>query len=255
MKVNGIKYLNSNLYDKIIIRRLEEGIKIDIKGKSKINTIKTSTIFYDEIKNLSDKEKISEIVEYFLRNNKIQHLEDRKKLTHYNGKFTVIGGPRELLMQIKKEDIDNNILKLLKEKYIKDREEFLIKHNDIELICIGESFYKSSYQMIENDFYREVPYININLKQCRGKLEDFEYDFFMKFIEEKINNSEKIICVSPKEKAIIELRAGEVYLKCDECTICLSHELYLRIQHLIYNHNLLFEETKKLQLTFEGYNS
>ena len=59
MKINGLRHLNSNWYNSIMIRDRGLELKIDVKSDTSVDTIKVSPSFYEGIKDLSDKEKIT----------------------------------------------------------------------------------------------------------------------------------------------------------------------------------------------------
>lgn len=94
MKINGLKHLNSNFYDSIMFRDCGIELKVDVKNKDVVETIKTTPSFFDSIKDLSDKEKVSVIVKYFLRNNQISCLNDRDYVERYKGHFLSVKGTR-----------------------------------------------------------------------------------------------------------------------------------------------------------------
>ena len=50
MKINGLKHLNSNFYDSIMIRNKANEIQVDVKTEDKIKTLKSSYSFFDRIK-------------------------------------------------------------------------------------------------------------------------------------------------------------------------------------------------------------
>lgn len=257
MKFNGLKHLNSNWYDYIMIRNLNiDEIKVNIKNELKIDTLKNKKTFYDTIKHLSEKEKIKEIIRYYLRNNKIYCLNDKCQLSHYNGYFTVIEGERNLYLQLKEKTIDKEILDEIIKKYITDRYEYLF-NNDFGKIDIGCSYKESSYYI---DIYRnEVEKVlNINLKENNKKLLSFEENFIMNYINYLFNKTEKEIYFRSVDISIYmykhyeTLNFGEfpgLYFYNDDFIIKVNNGLLNKIYPLMINHNKMFKESKKLQLT------
>lgn len=57
MKINGLKHLNSNFYDYIMIRNKKDEITIEVKNSVNVPTTKNNKTFYSTIKNLDEKEK------------------------------------------------------------------------------------------------------------------------------------------------------------------------------------------------------
>lgn len=256
MKFNGLKYLNSNWYDYIMIRNLYlDETKIDIKCNDKIDNITISPIFYDNIKKLSDKDKINEIIRYYLRNNKIHSLEDNAILNYYEGNFIAIEGTRNLYLQLKEDSIDNEIKKEIKEKYIKDRYEYIFNNNfkNIE-ICLLES--ETSYSTyIEN----EEEILSINLMNREKNLLPFEKEFFNEFIKYLFNTTNKKIDYYVKGASVHylknfqNLKFGEFfgfYFKSDKFLIKVNKSLFNDLYYLMIEHNNKIDNIKKLQLNF-----
>ena len=109
MRINGAKYLNNNWYETIMIRNMDNGIQVDVKSKTKPETIKNEFSFTQELKDLTDKDRISEIIRYFLRNNKIKYI-GYNSVPNHHGKFFSIIGSRNLYINVDKEYLDERII-------------------------------------------------------------------------------------------------------------------------------------------------
>lgn len=257
MKINGLKHLNNNFYDYIMIRNLDmEYTKIDVKSDLKIDTLKNKNTFYNNIKNLSEKDKIKEIIRYYLRNNKIYSITDKCELSHYDGYFTVIEGNRNLYLQLKENSLDKEILNEIKEKYIMDRYQYVTK-NDFNKIDISYSYRESSCYL---DKYRnEIENVlNITLKDNDGRLVKFEEEFILNYMNYLFSKSDKKINYYPvgisiyMNKHFDTLKFGEypgLYYYNDDFIIKVNNNLMKKIDHLVYNHNKYLNDVKKLQLS------
>lgn len=257
MKFNGLKHLNSNWYDYIMIRNLNSyETKIDVKCSDKINTLKSNPTFYNNIKCLDDKNKINEIIRYYLRNNKIHSLEDNAIIKHYDGNFIAIEGTRNLYLQLKEDSLDKEILDEIKEKYIRDRYEYLF-NNDFQNIeiCLREKE-TSYYTYIENE--EEILSISLIVKD--KTLLDFERKFFDKFIKYIFDKTDKKINYYVNGLSVYyarnfyNLKFGEffgLYFKSDKFLIKANKSLFNDLYSLMISHNNKIEDVKKLQLSFD----
>ncbi len=260
MKVNGLKHLNSNFYDSIMIRNKSNEIQVDVKNTDKIETLKNSYSFFDKIKNLSDKEKVNEIIRYYLRYSSISRISN-EYLSHYDGLFSVVEGTRNMFLQINKGQADDTIFDEIINKYIIDRAKYL-QGCEICNIAITTSISSgSNYGYYKNESNNEE-YVYLHLRgNANNELVDFENKFFIEFINTKINDVDERIEAFTQDytdmywhyyKRGFEDCAG-CYIKCSKFTIRLDRILYNMIVPFVYNHNLKIKESKKLQLTFDDY--
>ena len=257
MKINGIKHINNNFYDYIMIRNLYlDETRIDTKSDLNIDTLKSSKTFYNSIKHLNEKEKINEIIRYYLRNNKIYSISDKCVLSHYDGYFTVIEGNRNLYLQMKEDSLDKKILNEIKEKYIMDRYEY-ITNNNLNKIDISYSYKESScyIEKYRNDI-EDV--LNIILKDNNKKLLDFEEEFILNYMNYLFSKRDKKINYRFVGISIYmynhfdTLKFGEfpgLYFYNNDFIIKVNDNLFSKIEPLVYNHNKVLKDAKKLQLT------
>ena len=257
MKIKGLKHLNSNFYDYIMIRNLyNEETKVELNSDLKIDTLKMGKTFYDTIKKLEEKEKIKEIIRYYLRNNEIFSLKDMCKIKHYDGYFTIIEGSRNLYLQLKEDSLDKEILKEIKEKYIKDRDKYVSNNvfNKIEVSCYDKEMY-CYLDKYRND---SENVLDITLKVDNKKLLDFEEEFILNYINYLFNQSDKKIYYRTVGISIYmykhfdTLKFGEfpgLYFYNDDFIIKVNESLFSDIYYLMDKHNKELENIKKLQLT------
>lgn len=253
MKINGLKHLNDNFYDSIMIRNKKDGLQVDVKNDTKNWNIKKFVFFFDRIKNLNDKEKVDEIIRYYLRYSSINSISN-EYLSHYYGLFSVIEGTRNLFLQINKGQADDTIFDEIINKYVMDRTKYL-SESDISNIAITISISSgSNYGYYKNEGNNEE-YIYLHLRgNANNELVDFENKFFIDFINRKIDEVDEKIYIFTQDytdmywhyyKRGFEDSAG-CYIKCSRFTIRLDRILYNMIMPLIYNHNLRLKEQKKL---------
>lgn len=252
MKINGLKHLNSNFYDSIMIRDRGLELKVDVKNDNGVDTIKISPSFYDGLRDLSDKEKVSEIVRYFLRNNKIKYLDDRCYVLRYKGHFLKVGGSRDLFLQLSSDNVEKGLVKEIINKYVVDRNEFLFKNQDIRNIEIFYGGNCPSYKVKED-------ILTIRLMSEGRKLCAFERNFLDWFIKQKIDNTtERIDACAQNYIYVATTRFGNnsgYYFKCDDFIISVDKDFYDRFYECIEKHNKTIIDSKKLQLTFYDYNN
>lgn len=256
MKISSLKHLNSNWYNTIMIRNLNScETKVDVKCYDKIQTTKSNYTFYNHIKNLNDKDKIKEIIRYYLRNNKIYSLEDDAIIKHYDGNFIAIEGTRNLYLQLSEGSLDKEILDEIKEKYIRDRYEFLF-NNTFKNIEIRLYNNISSYYVYEEN---NEKILSIHLLAKGKELLSFEKDFLDQFTNYLFNNTDSKIYYyseglsSYYVKNYHNLKFGEhpgIYFKGTNLVISINRNLFNDFYDLMYCHNNKIEEAKKLQLTF-----
>lgn len=264
MKINGLKHLNSNWYDSIMIRNINKNETIvDVKNSTKIDTIKSDSSFYNEIKKLSDKEKIAEIIKYYLRNNRIISIKSKEELEKYKGEFLTIRGSRDLYLQLDKNSVDKNIINLIINKYIQDRK--CVYNNTLKNIKVSFGEGESYYTIVNDDFlYKDEEVLSIKLASINNKLLSFEEDFFINFIKEKINNVDEEVEFKYKNglpqfllfKGIESMRFSDYkgyYIKCDKFNIRLDEEIFYKVINIVNEHNNNLKKHKKLQLSFDNY--
>lgn len=265
MKINGLKHLNSNWYNSIMIRNKNfSDIQIDIKASNVPETIKTKPSFYEKIKSLNEKEKINEIIRYFLNYNKIKSLDNNKYLENYKKEFIAVTGSRELYLRIDKNKVDKEITQEIIKKYILDRNEFIsnnINEKNIE-IFFGDN--ETSYDIYTEDFYyKNEPVLSLRLMNEERRLYQFEEDFLISFINLKISNVDEEIKYKyanglPQKiyfNGIDAMRFGDyngTYITCSKFIIKLDTKLLNKIIPMINEHNNKIKHMKKLQLTFKN---
>jgi len=245
MKIEGQKYLDKNNYSRIVIDLLGSEYITKVKCKKDYATIKEDHSFTDEIKNLNNDEKVIEIVDYFLRNNKIIQLNECG-LTGYQGKFSIAYSSGDRLLALKLPDNELGYLigcKLL-DKYYNDRCEYCL-NNDITKIYTS-NFIKACYYG-ENELCLLSKYNVLN--------EDDEI-FLRKVILNKLDyeHEAKIEYLNAGLKMPYGVEYKVPHLICGDLKITLCDGSIIRsISRIIESYNQELKKANEKQLVLKGW--
>lgn len=254
ISVNGLKELNTDDYSLIIIRESKEKFRIDVKSiRNHLETTPNNHYISDELENLDDHKKIINIVEYFLRNNRINYVGDNKILKRYDGRFAIASGGRKLCMQVFDKKL-SSISKMIMSKYFMDRAVFFEECKDIPLYEVSVSDDQGSY-------IRSVgsngEYINIVLKRNGQQLANFEKRFLQELIYDRLTNigeEAKIIQPSIFYKELGSYVNLGKYLICGNFSMRLyGDELNGPVREVMNRYNDERKQAKKMQLRMEGF--
>ena len=220
---------------------------MDVKKKRNIDK-SIEKFSYSKIKELPDKEQINIITKFFLDNNKINYINSNEHIDRYEGTFFAIRGNRNMALQVDESTLDKNIMKIIIMKYIKDRITFLnsININNIYL----EKSNKTCFEVKTDYLFNDNNYVMLNLKTTKNnELIQFEKDFLINFIKNKLKDLNEIVKVSYvsdfNEDYSKEWNGYNI--KCNSFSIKLKENLFMLIENIITEHNKLINE-KKLQL-------
>jgi len=251
--INGLKSLEANDYERIIIREKNGKYQIDVKPpKNKIKTSKANWYLSNDLNGKTAEEKIVLIIDSFLRNTKINYVHNNKYLSHYDGKFSGVTGTRELYFQLFTEKL-GNIPKMLMDKYFKDRLEFCVLNNAITSYNIWSTSRTSSYERVDANYGSSITF---HLLQKNGKLANFEKKFLADLIEEKLYESgEK----ANLERKIVDYEeTGTIdfgyFLTCGNLIMRLREQIIVNeVTEVVNKYNKERETVKKMQLKLEGF--
>ncbi|MBQ7136365.1 MAG: hypothetical protein IJO43_00110 [Bacilli bacterium] len=252
--IRGLKQLNADDYSAIIIREGKEGFRVDVKAsKNSLDTTKNNHYISDELQNLDAHQAIINIVEYFLRNNKIDYIGDKKILQRYDGKFGIVSGKRKLYMQVSDKKL-SGIPKMVMGKYLMDRAAFFEECKDIPFYEASVSADQTSYVKSRGN---DGDFVSMTLKTNGDGLANFEKRFLQEFIYDRLTNigeEAKIIhpCVFYKELGTY-VDLGK-YLVCGDFRMRLyGHELNGPVREVMNRYNDERKQAKKMQLRMEGF--
>ena len=256
MELRGLKYIDANDYYSLMIRDTEKGLKVNAQGDMKYQTIKSSFPISLELDRNDEEKTKNELVSYFLRNNKINMIEDNLILSRYDGKFLgALSGDKGLYLQIKKNDNSIDIAKKILDKYIIDRYQTVFNEEDVVIYKIDTAD-KSSYRVYEVNGEKRV---EITLKRKPHSLDivQIEKEFLEEFISEKLSMIDEVVELKRKKIYFTHfenfLDQGRTFDTKKFSIIIKDDKLVEIFYNLIYTHNINIEENKKLQLKLKGF--
>lgn len=249
--LNGKKKLDSNDYQAIIIRKLEKGYIVNVQKKRNPSNTEQQTIkFSSSLKGLTDDKQIVEIIEYFLRNNKINRLEDYGLMHCYEGSFSLVKSNKSTLaLQIPKNINNCDIAKKILDKYRSDRWEYLYQNSDVSKYEIYTSSYSSysSYELTKKETEKEK-HIKLNVNSLDTK-------FLEEFFKEKLNEIGEYASVD--QDYVFSKDTGYVilgtYLSCGNLRIKLDKKNIPMTEKIVNEYNKELESYKEKQLKLEGF--
>ena len=118
MRIEGIRQLDQNFYDTIVVRN---GI-IKVNGKL-LDTVTLGNSFSESLRGGKSDEEIKDaVIEYFLRYNRINFISS--DFSRINGLMFYVGSQSEKLLIIDNDEMSESKAKILR-RYISDRDDFL----------------------------------------------------------------------------------------------------------------------------------
>lgn len=240
MKIEGIRQLDQNFYDTIVVRN---GI-IKVNGKL-LDTITLGNSFSESLRGKSDKEIKDAVIEYFLRYNRINFISS--DFSRINGLMFYVGSQSEKLLIIDNDEISESKAKILR-RYISDRDNFLY-NSSASTYSINTNYANSSSYNITRDGN-----IRFNLARESTGIPQYESEFLERFINH-IFGDEYIKVIPRGKKELedgVELVSGEKRVIAREFT----KDLMKKVDE--HNKKCDFirkekEEAMKLQLKMEGF--
>ena len=245
MKIEGKKYLDKNNYNKIVIDLLGKEYSVKVKCSKDYNCIDSDYLFTDELNNLNDNEKVIEIVEYFLRNNKIFEIADTN-LKGYEGGFSIAYSSPDRLLAVKLPDnefgklIGNKILK----KYYDDRKLYCLT-NDIKSISSSYgkgTFYGDNKVCLITKYSELTKSEELFLKELILDKLDYEHRAYFDFLE--------------SDTGIEDIKFKAPHLVCGDLKIRFGSESIIRsVDKIVYAYNCELRKEKEKQLVMKGWNA
>ena len=198
VKLTGKNKLDANVYNNIVIREVDGNFIVKVIG-DKLGD-KYESISYkltDDMKKMDASEKIIAIVDSFLENTQIDSIETESLYAGYDGMFITIDGTRRLCLQINNSELLKMIIKMVKNKYDRDRYEYCDSTDVNSLYGIFLNSKQSSYtrQCISCDDCEShgdscgdtcPSYIQFKLMYVNGKMASFDEKFISRFIYDKL---------------------------------------------------------------------
>lgn len=251
---NGIKKLDANFYERIIIIEDPQthNYRISVKGEdNKLNGIYPTnpSAFSKRIRGLSDEEKITEIVSYYLDYHKIKSIGD-KYIDYYDKCSCVESDFGDLILKVHKPlDIYRKCIL----KYGKDRKDFLSENSDIINYEISISQKESLYQIREFETSKQI---ELRLQYKDDSLWKYDEEFIKEFIYEKLNSIgvPALIVGESYYWPAFENYLQATVLTCGNLQVHISDSRVKSVLSEVVNkYNESLEKRKRLQLKMEGF--
>ena len=244
MKIDGQKYLDKNNYNKIVMNLLGSEYKVSVKCEKDYETEKNNYSFTDDLIDLSDNEKVIQIVEYFLRNSKLNEIKE-SRYNGYTGMFSIATGSngRQLAIKLPKNELGELIGKRIVDKYYHDRKEYFL-NNEIKVICFSD--------MIRNCYYSEN---TLCLLGQYGELNENEAYFLEQIILDKLDyNHQANIEFSDIDSGIAGAHYSVPHLICGDLKIRIgSYAVARNIAKIVTKYNQELKKEKEKQLVLKGW--
>ena len=258
MKFSGAKYLDANDYNRLVIKNLYEELRVIVNGNviSKDETLKSNFPFTKDLKKMNEDEVITQLVDYFLRYNQINGVEECVYLKCHTGHFTGITSDKSnLFLQVPLNDNTRKIPKKILDKFYLDRYLSCICNDDIK----NYEIYTSSKSVYKEEETQDKKTMKIYLKRIplSSSLMKAELEFLSEFLKEKLGSFEEEIYL---EKAGAYFTTFEQflntyhYLKIGDTYIWIKDKSLLPIvDEIIMEHNNEIRNAKSMQLKMKGY--
>lgn len=240
MKIEGIRQLDQNFYDTIVVRNGE----IKVNGKV-LDTVTLGKSFSESLRGKSDEEIKNAVIEYFLRYNRINFISS--DLSRINGLMFYVGSQSEKLLIIDNDEMSESKAKILR-RYISDRDNFLYNSTASTYTINTNYANSSSYNTTREGNIR------FNLARESTGIPQYESEFLERFINHIF--ADEYIKVIPRGKK--ELEDGVELVSGEKRVIAkvFTKDLMKKVDE--HNKKCDFirkekEEAMKLQLKMEGF--
>lgn len=240
MKIEGIRQLDQNFYDTIVVRNGE----IKVNGKV-LDTVTLGKSFSESLRGKSDEEIKNAVIEYFLRYNRINFISS--DLSRINGLMFYVGSQSEKLLIIDNDEMSESKAKILR-RYISDRDNFLYNSTASTYTINTNYANSSSYNTTREGNIR------FNLARESTGIPQYESEFLERFINHIF--ADEYIKVIPRGKK--ELEDGVELVSGEKRVIAkvFTKDLMKKVDE--HNKKCDFirkekEEAMKFQLKMEGF--
>ena len=257
MKLTGAKYLDANDYSRLVIKNLYEELKVNASGSiTKDKTLKSDFPFTKDLKKMTKDEAITQLVDYFLRYNQINGVEECAYLPRHTGHFTGISSDESnMFLQVPLNDNTRKIPKKILDKFYLDRYLSCMCNHDIK----NYEIYTASKSAYKEEETQDKKTMKIYLKRIplSSSLMKVEAEFLRDFLKEKLDSFEEEIYleeVGAYFTAFEQFLNIYQYLKIDDTYIWIKDKSLLPIvDKIIMEHNSEINNAKSMQLKMKGY--
>lgn len=254
MKINGVKYLDANNFDKLIIREKKDDINIKATSNCSYETDKSKYPISKELRTMNIDDAKFEVIDYFLRNNAINCLKDNVFLSYYEGRFSKIGTPgRELYLQAIMTPNSRKMLNNIFQKFYYDRDKEIYASDNIDVYEVYISN-ESSYRTYELNGIK-IFEIKLNYKDGIYKISKKDMEFLTEFVKHKLSlcDSEAVVKSFKYVNSILMgYYENDHHLICDNLNIAIKDNRLLPLfDNIADEYNIKLKERNKKQLKLE----
>lgn len=258
LKINNINLLNENDYDRVIIKKRNNGYHVSVKRvRESVPKMKGKNKWSSNLRRLDDVSKLKEIINYHLEYTTINKIREEVVLPYYGSIFTEIGGNRTIYLDMH-SCIFNDIKKNVRIKYYNDREKTIENNKDINYYSISASD-ESSYKIIDDGFVStmEIKLLSYQngINGCRY-LDDVENLFLKDFLWDKFYKEDQDAKIENQnlynEEDENYVNLG-YFVTCGNLTVSVDKELLPNVVNVVENYNKEREKEKSMQLKLEGF--
>lgn len=240
MRIEGIRQLDQNFYDTIVVRNGE----IKVNGKV-LDTVTLGKSFSESLRGKSDEEIKNAVIEYFLEYNRINFVSS--DFSRMNGSMFYVGSQSGKLLIIDNDEMSEGKAKVLR-RYVNDRDSFLY-NNCADTYSISTNYGSTSSYTITRDGN-----LKFNLARESTGIPQYESKFLERFInhifvDEYIRVIQRgnkeledgVELVSDKKRVIARVLTKDLMKKVEE---------HNRKCDFVRKEN---EDALKMQLKMEGF--
>jgi len=272
--INGISRLNTNDFREITIKQVDtDDYMVDVIG-DKVG--KVSGDFSENLKGMSNEDKIIAIIERYLDNFKINGITKPIELSFRDGEWVVIYGNNSncvLRLQLFNKYF-SKIFDKIKNKYLNNRYNFFW-NGEINFVRLGIDTDRSMYGIhsidcdecdreIECDYenYDCAEYVYVDLKLGNdGNVVNFDKEFIKEFLYYKFNlykEDVKVIDIRYEWDNSFNPRIYKHIIRCGDFEIEIPHvDKLMFILDIVNEYNrelfVINDNIKKRQLKMEGF--
>lgn len=236
MKIVGLKRLDSNFYQKIIIYDdMITVLGID-SNLTNVNELRVPRVFSSELEGLTDDEIIDKVVAYYLNYNKIIALS-AKQDESFVGALSECGK----ILEFRGEN-SKRLLKKITDRYYQDREEFFLNLDDYQHVQLDTSLEDAAYSVVD-DSLGKVLKVCLMLKHTKDGylvLDSEDILFSRKVINATMQDNIAESCVSEDHTGVDYLEKTGIISNSDgypKRNIYVSEMLMPLTDFIVDNHN------------------
>ena len=283
VRIISMEQLDSNIYNRVVIRQVKDDFFVRVSGEKTTDEYKPiSYKLSDNFRGIDSDIKILEIVESVLENMRVDTIKMSVSIPGYSNKFIKVGGTRELYLQIYNQELLKKLVKMIIDKYNRDRYKYCSLDNNHKSYNIfldrNESFYGSKFISCDrwgncnqsDETVLNCPKnIEFKLMFVNGKIVAFDYKFITRFVYDKLwEIGKEAILVTETEN--INLADGTKVGESIQAYCIICDNLIIRFNCSVFTKNYVLnicnklldrynselneiEKVKKRQLKLEGF--